>query len=58
MREGIPLGREYLIDLDSMREGIMYNTDSDAIHTKTIVDSEDGTRLIFDLLELVVESSR
>lgn len=39
--DGVPIGREYLIDLDSLRVAPLFNVDQQVSHVKTVVDTID-----------------
>lgn len=41
LRDGVPLGLNYLVDLDSMREADIYNTEHDVLHVKEVVTVVD-----------------
>lgn len=52
--DGVPLGREYLIDLSTRRRQQMYNIDVHRCHEKDIVDEyPSGRWLVLDMLEIL-----
>ena len=49
IKEGVPLGRMYLVETDSIRECRFFNVDVGVSHSKMMIDvvDETGTRLSF-----------
>jgi hypothetical protein len=41
LEAGVPVGREYLIDLRSLRVATLFNVDQQVSHVKTVVDIMD-----------------
>ena len=58
-KEGVPLGKRYLVDLDTLRSERFWNTNKRVTHTKDIVNTVDqmtgrlGAYIFFDLVEFV-----
>jgi hypothetical protein len=50
--EDVPIGREYVIDLDSLRSARFYNINKEQFHTKDIVNTQEGGFLPMELLEI------
>lgn len=51
--DNIPLGKEYVIDLDTKREATLWNTEKQKEHIKTLVnEAETGLWMFFELLEI------
>ena len=51
--ESTPIGKEYTVDLDSVRTRRMWNTDHDCEHEKVIVSAVGGRWLPLECLELI-----
>lgn len=52
-KDGVELGREYLIDLDSKQRCWMRNFDRNVRHEKELVYADNGRWLPFECLELI-----
>lgn len=52
--EGVEVGREYLVDVDTRRTVQLFNFEHGCRHTKEIINAVDGAWLPMELLRLQV----
>jgi hypothetical protein len=52
-RDGVELGKLYVVDLDSKERHWMRNFDFNVRHEKDIIRTQDGKWLPFECLELI-----